>query len=86
MWIGEIPDELQDLTYAEQLLIARVHHNRCIVKVSTGMYKMHENAILFSNPMPKVYNVLPPLMEEMGEVLAFTIYTGPCKPTKSDFK
>jgi hypothetical protein len=37
LWIGEIPDELQDLTYAEQLLIARVHHNRCIVKVSSGM-------------------------------------------------
>jgi hypothetical protein len=27
LWIGEIPDELQQLTYAEQLLIARVHHN-----------------------------------------------------------
>jgi hypothetical protein len=28
LWIGEIPDELQGLTYAEQLLIARVCHNR----------------------------------------------------------
>ena len=85
LWIGEIPDELQDLTYAEQLLIARVRHNRCIVKVSSGMYKMCANAISFSNPMPKVYNVLPPSIEEMDEVLAF-IYTGPCKPTKADFK
>jgi hypothetical protein len=33
LWVGKIPDELRDLTYAEQLLIARVHHNRCIVKV-----------------------------------------------------
>jgi hypothetical protein len=40
LWIGEIPDELQDLTYVEQLLIARVRHNRCIVKVSSGMSKM----------------------------------------------
>jgi hypothetical protein len=31
LWVGKIPDELKDLTYAEQLLIARVHHNRCIV-------------------------------------------------------
>jgi len=85
LWIGEIPDELQGLTYAEQLLIARVHHNRCIVKVSSGMYKMRANAISFSNPMPKIYNVLPPPIEEMDEVLAF-IYTGPCKPTKADFK
>ena len=85
LWVGEIPNELQDLTYAEQLLIARVRHNRCIVKVSSGMYKMRANAISFSNPMPKIYNVLPPPIEEMDEVLAF-IYTGPCKPTKADFK
>ena len=84
IWIGEIPDELQNLTYAEQLLIARVRHNRCIVKVSSGMSKMRANAISFSNPMPKIYNVLPPPVEEMDEVLAF-IYTGPCKPTKADF-
>ena len=85
LWVGEIPDELQNLTYAEQLLIARVRHNRCIVKVSSGMYKMCANAISFSNPMPKIYNVLPPSIEEMDEVLAF-IYTGPCKPTKADFQ
>jgi len=74
LWIGEIPDKLQDLTYAEQLLIARVHHNRCIVKVTSGMSKMHTNAISFSNPMAKIYNVLPPPAEEMDDVLAF-IYT-----------
>ena len=85
LWIGEIPNELQDLTYAEQLLIARVRHNRCIVKVSSGMFKMRANAISFSNPMPKIYNVLPPPIEELDEVLAF-IYTGPCKPTKADFQ
>ena len=85
LWIGNIPAELQDLTYAEQLLIARVCHYRCIVKVSSGMFKMHANAISFSNPMPKIYNVLPPPIEEMDEVLAF-IYTGPCKPTKADFQ
>src|SRR6202789_2412437 len=85
LWIGEIPDELQDLTYAEQLLIARVRHNRCIVKVSSGMFKMRANAISISNPMPKIYNVFPPPIEEMDEVLAF-IYTGPCKPTKADFQ
>ena len=85
LWVGKIPDELKDLTYAEQLLIARVRHNRCIVKVSSGMSKMCANAISFSNPMPKIYNILPPPIEEMDEVLAF-IYTGPCKPTKADFQ
>src|SRR6202046_1368443 len=83
--VGQIPDELKYLTYAEQLLIARVHHNRCIVKVSSGMFKMCANAISFSYPMPRIYNVLPPPVEELDEVLAF-IYTGPCKPTKVDFQ
>ena len=46
---------------------------------------MCANTISFLNPMPKIYSVLPPPIEEMDEVLAF-IYTGPCKPTKADFK
>ena len=68
LWIGEIPGELKNLTYAEQLLIAEVHHNRCIVKESSGMSKMKANPISFSNPMPKIYNVLPPPIEEINEV------------------
>jgi hypothetical protein len=85
LWVGKIPNELKDLTYAEQLLIARVRHNRCIVKVSSGMSKMRANAISFSNSMPKIYNILSPLIEEMDEVLAF-IYTGPCKSTNANFQ
>jgi len=84
-WIGKVPEELQNLSYAEQLLVARVRHNRCIVRVSSGMRKMRANAISFANPTPKIYNILPPPLEEMDDVLAF-IYTGPCKPTKSDFE
>src|ERR1700722_691539 len=85
LWLGNIPDQLSNLTYAEQLLIARVRHNRCIVRVSSGMHKMRANAIVFANPTPKIYNVLPPPLDELDQVLAF-IYTGPCKPTKSDFE
>ena len=40
LWIGNVPTELQGLTYAEQLLIARVRHNRCVVCVRGGMHKM----------------------------------------------
>jgi len=53
--------------------------------VSSGMHKMRANAISFANPTPKIYNVLPPPLDELDEVLAF-IYTGPCKPTRSDFE
>jgi hypothetical protein len=36
MWLGHIPSALSDLTFAEQLLVARVRHNRCLVRVSSG--------------------------------------------------
>jgi len=39
-WLGEVPIQLQNLSFAEQLLVARIHYNRCLVKVSSGMYKM----------------------------------------------
>jgi hypothetical protein len=46
---------------------------------------MTANAITFLNPTPKIYDVLPPPVSDLDEVLAF-IYTGPCKPTQSDFE
>ena len=85
MWLGQVPSELADLTFAEQLLIARVRHNRCLVRVSSGWHKMTANAISFANPTPIVYDTLPPPKDELDEILAF-IYTGPCKPTPKDFE
>ncbi|KDR65595.1 hypothetical protein GALMADRAFT_81652 [Galerina marginata CBS 339.88] len=46
---------------------------------------MRANAITFQNPIPKIYDVLPPPLEEVDEVLAF-IFTGPCRPTKEDIQ
>ncbi|TFK24311.1 hypothetical protein FA15DRAFT_592621 [Coprinopsis marcescibilis] len=31
LWIGDVPDELQDLTFAERILISRVCHNPCLM-------------------------------------------------------
>ena len=84
MWLGKIPDELQGLSFVEQLLVGRIRHNRCIVRVAKGMHKMIANAVTFEHPMQKIYTVLPPPIEEMDELLAF-IFTGPCQPTKDDF-
>ncbi|KAI0311075.1 hypothetical protein OF83DRAFT_1069434 [Amylostereum chailletii] len=85
-WIGKVPPELQDLRYAEKMMISRVCHNYCVVKVEkSGMHKMRANAIMFSVPMPKVFNVLPPIAEELDKVLAY-IYIGPSKPTDIDNK
>lgn len=85
LWLGKVPEALQKLSYMEQLLVARVRHNRCIVRVASGMHKMRANAIMFANPTPKVYDILPPPRVEMEEVIAF-IFTGPCQPTPEDLK
>jgi len=68
LWLGEIPDELQQLSFAEKLLIGRVRHNRCVVCVAKGMHKIIANAVTFEHPMQQIYTVLPPPIEEMDEV------------------
>jgi hypothetical protein len=45
LWLGKILPELSGLTFVEKLLISCVRHNRCIVKVAAGRWKMRANAI-----------------------------------------
>ena len=86
LWVGDIPSQLQNLSWTEQLLISRVVRNYCIVKVSKSkMHKMKANAICHAVPMPKIYSALPPKRSELDEVLAF-LYIGPTKPTPEDLK
>ena len=84
-WVGEVPDVLSDLSFAEKLLIARIRHNRCLVKVASGRSKMISNCVMYSNPIPEVYNALPPPRKDFEEVLAF-LYVGSEPPTADDFR
>jgi len=84
LWIGKVPEELQGLSFAEQLLIARVRHNRCIFRVAKGMHKIIANAMTFEHPMQKIYTTLPPPIEELDDVLAF-IFIGPCQKILKEF-
>jgi len=85
IWLGKVPAELTRLTFVEKILISRVRHNRCVVRIASGRYKMRANAISFQNPIPKLYDVLPPPLEELDQVLA-CIFTGPCQPTEKDIE
>jgi hypothetical protein len=85
LWLGTVPDQLKGLTFSEKMMIARVRHNRAVVRVSSGRAKMVANVIMFANPTPSVYHALPPTREEMTEVLAF-IFTGSAQPTDEDFR
>ena len=84
LWIGTVPPELSSLRYIERMLVARVRHSCCCVRIASGMRKMKANAVAFRSPTPKIYNILPPPREDIQEVLAI-MFTGPCKPTATDF-
>ncbi|KAJ7267071.1 hypothetical protein C8J57DRAFT_1068141, partial [Mycena rebaudengoi] len=81
---GRVPWQLKELTFAERMLIARVRHNRCVVRVNSGRGKLSANAICFANSTVQVYNILPPSSDEISEVLAF-VFLGPTKLTEEEF-
>ncbi|KAL1725522.1 hypothetical protein EV714DRAFT_221121, partial [Schizophyllum commune] len=85
LWLGEVPDVLKGLSYAEMQLISKIRHNRTVVRVRSGRGKMIANAVMFSSPIPQVCKVLPPHRDEINEVLAFT-FLGTARPTPEDFK
>jgi hypothetical protein len=82
-WLGDVPDVLADLTYAEQCLISRVRCNRYVIRVASGQSKLVANAISFPAPTVKVYDLLPPSRDELEEILA-VIFTGVKPPTDAD--
>lgn len=40
MWIGDVPDELKDLTVPEQHLIALYRHNQCVLKFESVYHSL----------------------------------------------
>jgi hypothetical protein len=66
----------------EKMLVARIRHSFCSI---SGMRKMKAHAISYQQPLPKVYDILPPPIVDIQEVLAI-MFTGPCKPTSADFQ
>lgn len=84
-WVGEVPEELKDLRFAERMLISLIRFNRTVVRVSSGRMKMTANAIMFMNPVPVLYSALPPPRKEIEEVLAF-IFVGAVRPGAKEFE
>ena len=84
-WIGDVPPVLKGLTFAEQVFIAHVRHNHCLVRVSSGRAKMIANWIMFATPAARVYDVLPPSWDDLSEVLA-CVFIGSSPPTEADYE
>ncbi|KAI0349502.1 hypothetical protein OH77DRAFT_1489401, partial [Trametes cingulata] len=69
-WIGDVPSVLQGLSYAEELLIARFRRNYCVAHVKGGQRYLKANAILFEQPVLRVYDILPPPRKELEDCFA----------------
>ncbi|KAH9848076.1 hypothetical protein C2E23DRAFT_710313, partial [Lenzites betulinus] len=83
-WVGPCPPELQGLRYVEQLLIARNRHSLCVAQLSQGKQRyMTANAIIFGQPVARMYSMLPPPRKEIEECLAI-LFVGTAKPTDED--
>jgi hypothetical protein len=85
LWLGQVPEVLSGLRYVEKILVARIRHSFCSIRVASGMRKMKAHAIAYQQPLPKVYDILPPPIADLQEVLA-VMFTGPCRPTSMDFQ
>ena len=84
LWVGAVPKELADLHFVERLLVAKVRHNVCYVRVACGQKKMTSHVVCFESPVSKIYEKLPPPREDMDDVLAI-LFTGPTLPGKADY-
>ncbi|KAI5892451.1 uncharacterized protein SCHCODRAFT_02667910 [Schizophyllum commune H4-8] len=84
LWLGDVPPELQNLRYVERMLIQRMRHNACFIRVGGSYQKLIAHAVSFPVSSRKVYAALPPTRAELDEVLA-VMYTGPVAPTKADY-
>ncbi|KAI0675206.1 hypothetical protein C8Q78DRAFT_1113376 [Trametes maxima] len=60
-WVGSTPACLLDLSYVEQLVIAKFRHSFCVAQVSRSHQRyLAANVIVFGQPIDRVYDVLPP--------------------------
>ncbi len=91
LWLGEVPEVLSRLSFVERMLISCVHHNCCFIRVALaghpglGSRKMISHVIAFEAPVSKIYDILPPLRDQLDEVLAI-LFTGPTLPTNDEMK
>ncbi|KAE8739488.1 hypothetical protein FOCC_FOCC015019 [Frankliniella occidentalis] len=66
---GEVPPELQGLTYIEQQLIARVHPVVSVYKVRGGQYGYSGNIINFPQDVQQLASALPHRLADLSSVI-----------------
>ena len=86
LWIGEVPPELQGLSWMEQKLIAKINVSRAIVRVKESkLMQMKTNVVCCASPTKHIHKTLPPKLSDFEDVMAI-IFLGPNPPTPKKYK
>jgi hypothetical protein len=92
VWMGDIPNELQELTIPEQRLIAVYRHNSCIVKlhspfhsVTTAQSALKGNCISFPQDVVNIATTLPLELDDLCDSLKI-LFVGYQIPKRNQLK
>ena len=85
-WVGPQPDELQDLTWLEELLIARAHLVGRIVRLEerkkSSYFALKGHTILLPQDTTRLLDLLPMSPSSLPEVVR-VVWTGKAAPEKT---
>ncbi|CAF2063985.1 unnamed protein product, partial [Rotaria magnacalcarata] len=92
MWIGDVPQELRDLTLPEQKLIALYRHSSCVIKLcgitgdpSLAQSALKGNVITFPQNLSDIVKHLPLSPNELPDIIKI-IFVGKTIPSKDQVR
>jgi len=86
-WVGPVPEELQDLTWIEELLIARVHICSGIVRLGqrnnpSSFFGIKGHVVFLPQDTTRLIDLLPMSPTSLSDIVK-AVWTGRSKPDKS---
>ena len=86
LWLGDIPSQLSELSWMEKKLVARVASSEAVIRIhKSQLYKMKCNVVCNAVPIRKIYDILPPPVSDIEDVIA-AIFISPNAPIEEDFR
>ncbi|KAJ7246065.1 hypothetical protein C8J57DRAFT_1081949, partial [Mycena rebaudengoi] len=77
LWIGRVPEELQDLTFLEEQCIARAHATKCMYKLTlgpSGQFAARGNVCILPQDTTSVLSAMPvPLFRLWDEIYVILV-------------
>ena len=89
-WVGPVPEELQDLTWIEELLIARVHVCGSIVRLGqrnnpSSFFGIKGHVVFLPQDTTRLIDLLPMSPASLSDIVK-VVWTGRSKPDRSHLR